>query len=65
MNEVNEHLAEEGVHSSIVAVISPDLEGETWDHEVADGRQDDFIAALKNSQMVMEYVRFDEEPSAA
>lgn len=30
---------------------------------MADGREDDFIAALKNSQMVMEYVRLDEEPS--
>jgi hypothetical protein len=38
---------------------------ETWDYEVADGREDEFIAALKNSQMVMEYVRLDEEPSAA
>jgi hypothetical protein len=24
---------------------------ETWDYEVADGRKDDFIAALKNSQI--------------
>lgn len=38
---------------------------ETWDYEIADGRDDEFIAALKNSQMVMEYVRLDEEPSAA
>ena len=38
---------------------------ETWDYEVAEGREDEFIAALKNSQMVMEYVRLDEEPSAA
>jgi hypothetical protein len=33
---------------------------ETWDHAVADGREDDFIAALENSQMVMEYVRLDD-----
>jgi hypothetical protein len=33
---------------------------ETWDYEVADGREDDFIAALQNSQMVMEYVRLDD-----
>jgi hypothetical protein len=33
---------------------------ETWDYEVADGRKDDFIAALQNSQMVMEYVRLDD-----
>jgi hypothetical protein len=38
---------------------------ETWDYEIADGREDEFLAALKNSQMVMEYVRLDEEPSAA
>lgn len=38
---------------------------ETWDYEIADGREDEFIAALKNSQMVMEYIRLDEEPSAA
>jgi hypothetical protein len=33
---------------------------ETWDYDVADGREDDFIAALQNSQMVMEYVRLDD-----
>jgi hypothetical protein len=38
---------------------------ETWDYEIEDGREDEFIAALKNSRMVMEYVRLDEEPSAA
>jgi hypothetical protein len=36
---------------------------ETWDYEVADGREEEFIAALLNSQMVMEYVRLDGEPS--
>jgi hypothetical protein len=36
---------------------------ETWDYSVRDGREDDFIAALENSQMVMEYVRLDGEPS--
>src|ERR1700761_135165 len=34
---------------------------ETWDYEVTDGREDDFIAALQNSQMVMEYVALDDE----
>jgi len=38
---------------------------ETWDYEVADNREDEFVAALHNSQMVMEYVRIDEEPTAA
>jgi hypothetical protein len=33
---------------------------ETWDYAVADGREDDFIAALENSQMVMEYVKLDD-----
>ncbi len=33
---------------------------ETWDYQVADGREDDFIAALKNSQMVMDYERLEE-----
>ncbi len=36
---------------------------ETWDYEIADHREDDFIAALENSQMVMEYVKLDEAPS--
>lgn len=36
---------------------------ETWDYTVAEGRDDDFIAALENSQMVMEYVKLDSEPS--
>jgi hypothetical protein len=35
---------------------------ETWDYEVADDREDDFLAALKNSQMVMEYLKLDEAP---
>lgn len=36
---------------------------ETWDYEIADGRDDDFIAALKNSQMVMDYEVLDNDPS--
>lgn len=36
---------------------------ETWDYTVAEGREDDFTAALENSQMVMEYVKLDSEPS--
>lgn len=27
---------------------------ETWDYEVYDGREDEFLAAVKNSQMAME-----------
>ena len=37
---------------------------ETWDYEVADGREDDFLAALKNSRMVMDYVRLDTAPTS-
>jgi hypothetical protein len=36
---------------------------ETWDYEVTEGRENDFIAALKNSEMVMEYERLDGQPS--
>jgi hypothetical protein len=32
---------------------------ETWDYEIADGRQDEFLAALKNSQMAMECIPLD------
>jgi len=33
---------------------------ETWDYEIADGRQDEFLAALKNSQMAIECVSLDD-----
>ncbi len=33
---------------------------ETWDYEIADGRQDEFLAALKNSQMAMECIPLDD-----
>lgn len=36
---------------------------ESWDYEVAEGREDDFIAALENSEMVMDYEQLDSEPS--
>jgi hypothetical protein len=36
---------------------------ETWDYDVAAGREEEFIAALMNSQMVMEYERLDGVPS--
>jgi len=38
---------------------------ETWDYEVEDEREEEFVETLRNSQMVMEYVRLDEESSAA
>ncbi len=37
---------------------------ETWDYEVADGREDEFLAALRNSEMAMECVPLDGEPAA-
>ena len=33
---------------------------ETWDYEIADGRQDEFLDALKNSQMAIECVSLDD-----
>jgi hypothetical protein len=33
---------------------------ETWDYEIADGRQDEFLAALKNSQIAMECIPLDD-----
>ncbi len=38
---------------------------ETWDYDVADGRESDFLAAIQNSQMVIECVPLDEEAPAA
>jgi hypothetical protein len=33
---------------------------EVWEYDVADGREQEFINALKNSKMVMEYHEFDD-----
>lgn len=33
---------------------------EAWEYEVADGREDEFIAALENSRMVLQYDVMDE-----
>jgi hypothetical protein len=33
---------------------------ETWDYEVADGRQDEFLAAVKNSGLAMECLPLDD-----
>jgi len=37
---------------------------ETWDYEVADERQDEFLAAVKNSQMAMECLPLGDDASA-
>jgi hypothetical protein len=35
---------------------------ETWDYDVADGREREFLTAAKNSKMVMECVPLDGAP---
>src|SRR5690242_763992 len=34
---------------------------ETWDYDVADKRRDEFLAAVRNSQMVMDCEELEEE----
>lgn len=36
---------------------------EVWEYDVADGRDQEFVDALKNSQMVVEYETLEDEPS--
>lgn len=36
---------------------------EIWEYDVADGRDREFVDALKNSQMVVEYETLEDEPS--
>jgi hypothetical protein len=36
---------------------------ETWDYEIDDGREDEFLAALKVSKMAMECLRLDDDES--
>jgi hypothetical protein len=39
---------------------------ETWDYDVADGRDEEFLAAVKNSQLAMECIPLgDDDRSAA
>ena|ERR1700761_23600 len=40
------------------------LGAEIWEYDVAEGKDDDFIAALRNSEMVMEFepLETDSEP---
>jgi hypothetical protein len=33
---------------------------EIWEYDVADGREQDFVDALRNSRMVVEYERIDD-----
>lgn len=36
------------------------LGAEVWEYEVVDGREQEFLDALRNSRMVMEYEKVDE-----
>ncbi len=38
---------------------------ETWDYEIAEGREDEFLAAVQNSRIAMEWVPLGDEPSAS
>ena len=38
---------------------------ETWDYEVAEGRQDEFLAAVKNSRLAMECLPLDDDSADA
>ena len=38
---------------------------EVWEYEIADGREDEFVNALSNSQMVIDYQTLDEEPAVS
>lgn len=38
---------------------------ETWDYDVADGRVDEFLAAVRNSEIAMECVPLDDEAPAS
>jgi hypothetical protein len=33
---------------------------ETWEYEIADGREQEFLAALENSRMVIQYEEIEE-----
>jgi hypothetical protein len=35
---------------------------EVWEYDIAEGRDRDFIDALRNSEMVIEYVELDNMP---
>lgn len=41
------------------------LQTEAWDYDVANDRKDDFVAALRNSDVVVEYDELGDEDSAS
>jgi hypothetical protein len=58
------------LHSSDVAEEDDDflsLSSEIWEYDVAEGKDEDFKAALRNSEMVMEFepIESDDELGAA
>jgi hypothetical protein len=38
---------------------------ESWDYEIADGREQEFLDAVQNSQMALECVALDDGPSSS
>jgi hypothetical protein len=53
-----ERIEPDSMHGEDVMEEDDDFESiatEVWEYDVADGRDQDFIAALKNSKMVIEY----------
>ncbi|MGH9630302.1 MAG: hypothetical protein ACRD7E_18460 [Bryobacteraceae bacterium] len=50
-------------HSQEILDEDDDFESvgtEIWEYEIADDREDDFIAALENSRVVLQYERIDD-----
>jgi hypothetical protein len=41
------------------------VQTEAWDYDVADDRKDDFVAALRNSEVVVEYEELGDEDSVS
>ena len=41
------------------------LETEAWDYEIANDRQEEFVEALRNSEMVMEYETLGDDDSVS
>src|SRR5690348_14521728 len=58
-----ERVEPDALHGQDVMEEDDDFESvaaEVWEYDVADGRDQDFIDALKNSKMVMEYETLDD-----
>jgi hypothetical protein len=58
-----ERIEPEALHGSDSMEEDDDFESvatEVWEYDIAEGREQDFIDALKNSKMVMEYQAIDD-----